>query len=63
MDDSMENQLMKLRKELAFVKKNMVLRDEVVTIDEFESYKRSFDKKNLVSFKDAKKELGLQDDV
>jgi len=48
-----------MKKDLETIKKNMVEKDEIMTLTEFEAYKESLDKKNLVSLEDAKKQLGL----
>lgn len=48
-----------MKKELDCIKENMVQRDEIMTLNEFEAYKESLDKDNLISFADAKKQLGF----
>jgi hypothetical protein len=45
--------------ELKYIKENMVEKEDMMTCEEFESYKKSFDKENLVSLDDAEKELDL----
>ena len=52
-------QMNDLKRELDYIKENMVKKDEVMNFSEFESYRKSFKKENLVSLEDAKKELGL----
>lgn len=37
----------------------MVEKDEIMSSDEFETYQRSFEKKNLLSLTDVEQELGL----
>ncbi len=48
-----------MKEELDYIKQHMVEKDEIMTLTEFESYKKSFNKNNLVSFDDAKKQLGF----
>jgi len=48
-----------IKSELDYIKENMVEKDEIINSEEFEAYQRSFNKNNLVSLDDAKKELGL----
>ena len=62
MTTEMETLLTKIdsmKEELDYIKQHMVERDEIMTLTEFEAYKSSFNKKNLVSFSDAKKQLGF----
>ncbi|MFT4343963.1 MAG: hypothetical protein ACMXYE_04420 [Candidatus Woesearchaeota archaeon] len=56
---SIISQIDSMREELNYIKKHMVNRDEIMTLSEFEAYKDSFNKKNLVSFSNAKKQLGF----
>ena len=53
------SQMDSMKDELDYIKQHMVERDEIMTLTEFEAYKTSFDKKNLISFVDAKKQLGF----
>ena len=46
-----------MKKELEYIKEHMVEKDEILTNEEFEAYKKSFDKENLISLEEAKKEL------
>ncbi|MFT4326529.1 MAG: hypothetical protein ACMXYK_03445 [Candidatus Woesearchaeota archaeon] len=48
-----------MKEELDYIKQHMVERDEIMTLTEFEAYKKSFNKNSLVSFDDAKKQLGF----
>lgn len=48
-----------IKDELDYIRENMVEKDEILNNEEFEAYRRSFDKKNLVSLDDVEKELGL----
>lgn len=48
-----------MKEELDYIKQHMVDRDEIMTLTEFEAYKKSFNKNNLVSLEDAKKQLGF----
>jgi hypothetical protein len=48
-----------IKEELDYIKKNMVEKDEIMVAEEFEAYKRSFNKKNLVSLEEVKKDLGI----
>jgi hypothetical protein len=38
-----------LKKEINFIKENMVEKEQILTISEFEAYKKSFNKDNLIS--------------
>ncbi len=58
-DDTIIAKLDMIKSELDYIRENMVKKDEIMSGDEFEAYKRSFDKKNLVSSEDIRKELGL----
>lgn len=53
------NQIQNLKNEIKEMKSQMVLKDEILNSEEFESYLKSFDKSNLVSFDDALDELGI----
>ena len=48
-----------MKEELDYIKRNMVESDEIMTLTEFEAYKKSFDKSNLVFLEDANKQLGF----
>ena len=48
-----------IKNELDYIKDNMVEKDEIMGSEEFEAYKRSFNKKNLVSLEELEKELNL----
>lgn len=48
-----------IKEDLDYIKKHMVERDEIMTLTEFEAYKKSFNKANLVSIDDAKKQIGF----
>jgi len=53
------NKLNLMRKELDNIQERMVEKDEIMIIEEFEAYKKSFDKKNLISLNEFKKQLNL----
>ena len=62
MTTEMETLLTKIdsmKQELDYIKQHMVERDEIMTLTEFEAYKKSFNKNSLVSLDDAKKQLGF----
>lgn len=46
-------------KNLTYIKQHMMEKEDVLSEEEFNAYIRSFDKENLVSLKDAKKQLGI----
>ena len=48
-----------IKSELDYIKENMVEKDDVMNLEEFAAYKRSFKKENLISLKDVEKELGF----
>jgi hypothetical protein len=60
---SKENEIIEnlglIMKELSYIKKNMLEKDEIMNEEEFLHYNDSFDEKNLMSLKDAKKVLGF----
>jgi len=56
---SIETKLNIIKKELEFIKNNMITKEDMLSADEFLAYKRSFNKKNLVPLEKAKKELDL----
>ncbi len=53
------NRLDLIKAELDYIKEHMVEKDEIMTSEEFEVYQKSFNKDNLVSLEDAKKQLKL----
>lgn len=53
------NQIEDLKNEIKEMKSQMVSRDEILNSDEFESYVKSFDRKNLVNFDEALDKLGI----
>ena len=62
MTDEMKTLLTKMdsmKEELDYIRQHMVEKDEIMTLTEFEAYKKSFDKNNLISLDDAKKQLGF----
>jgi len=58
-DNDVISRLDLIKQELDYIKENMVQKDEMMNFEEFEAFQRSFDKKNLVSSDEAKKQLGL----
>ena len=48
-----------IKSELDYIKEHMVAKEDVMNSEELEAYKRSFNKKNLVSLEKVEKELGL----
>lgn len=48
-----------IEKDLTYIKQHMMEKEDVLSEEEFNAYIRSFDKENLVSLKDAKKQLGI----
>jgi len=58
-NDVIISRLDSIKEELNYIRDNMVEKDEIMTSDEFEAYKNSFSKKDLVSLKDVKDELEL----
>lgn len=48
-----------IKSELDYIRNHMVEKEDIMNSEELEAYKRSFDKKNLVSLEDAEKKLGL----
>ena len=58
-NNAIMDKLDSIKSELDYIKENMIEKDEIMNSEEFEAYQRSFDKNNLVSLDDAKKELGL----
>ncbi|MBU0756887.1 MAG: hypothetical protein KKF44_02380 [Nanoarchaeota archaeon] len=57
--ESFKSTLNSIKEELDFIKNNMITKEDILSGEEFVVYKKSFKKVNLVSFEDAKKELGL----
>lgn len=56
---TLKEEISSLKKELRIIKKNMVEKDEIMNLNEFSAYKKSFNKKNLVSLVEAEKKLGF----
>lgn len=48
-----------IKKELDYIKENMVEKDQIMSSEELEAYQRSFNEVNLVSLEDSKKLIGL----
>jgi predicted transcriptional regulator len=48
-----------IEKDLTYIKQHMMEKEDVLSEEEFNAYIRSFDKENLISLKDSKKQLGL----
>ncbi|HOM96659.1 MAG: hypothetical protein GX941_09020 [Candidatus Methanofastidiosa archaeon] len=48
-----------IEKDLTYIKQHMMEKEDVLSEEEFNAYIRSFDKENLISLKDAKKQLGI----
>ena len=48
-----------IEKDLTYIKQHMMEKEDVFSEEEFNAYIRSFDVENLVSLKDAKKQLGI----
>jgi len=48
-----------IEKDLTYIKQHMMEKEDVLSEEEFNAYIRSFDGENLVSLKDAKKQLGI----
>jgi len=48
-----------IEKDLTYIKQHMMEKEDVLSEEEFNAYIRSFDVENLVSLKDAKKQLGI----
>ena len=53
------NELDLIKNTLDKIKEKMVEKDEIMIVKEFEAYKKSFDKNNLISLEDSKKQLNL----
>jgi len=51
--------LKSIEEDLTYIKEHMVEKEDTLTEEEFNAYKRSFDKENLVSLKDVKKQIGV----
>ncbi len=51
--------LKSIEEDLTYIKHHMMEKEDVLSEEEFNAYIRSFDKENLVSLKDAKKQLGI----
>ena len=57
--NSLLTKINSLGEELNYIKTNMVQKDEIMTLTEFEAYKKSFKKHNLLSLEEAKSQLGF----
>jgi len=48
-----------IEEDLTYIKQHMMEKEDALSEEEFNAYIRSFDKENLVSLKDVKKQLGI----
>lgn len=48
-----------IEEDLTYIKHHMMEKEDVLSEEEFNAYIRSFDKENLVTLKDVKKQLGI----
>ena len=57
--EKMSSKLDSIKNELDYIKNNMVEKDDIIDIVEFDAYKKRLKKDNLISEIDAKKILDL----
>ena len=48
-----------IKSELDFIKEHMVAKEDVLSSEELEAYKRSFNNDNLIPLEEVEKKLGL----
>ena len=48
-----------IKSELDFIKEHMVAKEDVLSSEELEAYKRSFNKDNIIPLEEVEKKLGL----
>ncbi|HOI76358.1 MAG TPA: hypothetical protein PLI06_01940 [Methanofastidiosum sp.] len=48
-----------IEEDLTYIKEHMMKKEDALSGEEFNAYIKSFDKENLVSLKDVKKQLGI----